>query len=1055
MAANDQAASVASRAQVEQRYEFELDGSGQALRLAGDANLMAVGGSKGGSGFVQLLDRQGRSMWRYITREPIRHVTISDVGGFVGAGCDDSQVYFFDRRGLLLWRYKCDRKITGVAVSRDGNVLCAGSEDQGVYFFDNRNTPRRFVWKVRLEGVVSAVVMVPSGDNILAGGDDGGIYFIDAREGHMAWKAYAKAPVTSVATSKFADIVVAGAADGSVHCFDLGGRLLWERLTAGGITDVTVDNRGAFVGAASKDGSVYLFDQNGDLKWSHPVGSADATVELSRNGDLIFVATAEGRLFCFAASGGLVFDVHAPDRPVALDIGSDSETFCVLDEGALRVFETRQVFKSLILSLRDQILKVRERGADISKALPFEKQAVSSLKNFDYRGVYEAVSGCESELRAAAAKLSQDSEVERTAKDGLAELRSAEAQARGMGLETARVKVVIDEVAKAVGAGQFPEAVAKLESAKNVVGELEKRQELADKAKRLQEEAKDAIQRAREYPGVSVDEAEMQLTLAKEALDARNFSMATEHAALAHEMVLMARRSSPAAIEAEVQDIRAKVQAEQVGEAEAATVEGGLQNAIAYYAGARSWRELGESFELLDTLWTQRAQAKGQAGPSNRHALEAAAFAYLDAGDLQRAAQIAERAMDFKLAAKLLEGLKQPEEARRVLGKLGSEQRARRQELQEGGRKLDDYIGQLVGQHRTQEAAAELLKFERFDEAIGMLEGQSDPASVAFLIRVHFHQGKFKRLLEATATAEESLLREVDRGHAELLPTLGRLVAGHGVVAEVLGAGDEIDRAQQMEVTYLEEFARRLKAGTPTDRDEDAAATLFYLKAGKRDEVRALAKARTGPFYDWLRDAEVMIERGNLKGFRKMLELFSRDFVARFYHMGSTLPSLVPPSNAADALDETYPFNLMAQVLHQYRLFSDPDFIESIKRKGDELLAARDFERALPFYREVQERDPFGIVPREDVAARVAGIYFARGKRDDARREVKQLRVNERDVYARIPSIQGLEEVKVKGEAQAAQAAGGGSAEGKRCPACGELVPRVAVRCFRCGSPIR
>ena len=749
----------ASRAQVEQRWELTLDGAGRALRLAADANLMAVGGAKDGAGFVQLVDRGGKSLWRYITREPIRHVAISDVGGFVGAGCDDAQVYFFDRRGLLLWRYKCDRRVTGVSVSRDGNVLCAGSEDQGVYFFDNRNTPRRFVWKVRLEGVVGAVAMVPSGDNILAGASDGGIYFLDAREGHVAWKAFAKAPVSAVATSKFADIVVAGADDGSVHCFDLGGRLLWERLTAGAITDVSVDNRGAYVAAASKDGSLYLFDQHGDLRWSHPVGSAQATVEITRNGDLVFVATAEGRLFCFSASGGLVFDVHTPARPMALDIAADSEAFCVLDEGALRAFETRQVFKSLILSVREQILRHRGRGADVEKALGFEKQAVACLKNFDYKGVRDAVAACEAELGAAAAKLSQDSEVEKRAKEGLAAARAAEARARGAGIETSRVAPLVDGVAAAVGRGEYTQALALLEGARGPVGDLEKRQELAQRAARLQLEAKDAIDRARQYPGVSVDEAEMQLALAKEAIEARNFPMATEHAALAHEMVLMARRSSPAAIEAEVQEIRARVHAEQVGGDDAGNAEGGLQNAIAYYAGARSWRELGESFELLDSLWAQRARARGQAAPGVRHALEAAAYAYLDAGDVQRAAQIAERAADFKLAAKLLEGLKQPEEARRVLGKLGAEQRARRQELQEGAKKLDDYVGQLVGQRRHKEAAAELIRFERYEEAIGMLEGQSDPASVAFLLRIHFHQGKFQRLLEATRAAEEPLRR--------------------------------------------------------------------------------------------------------------------------------------------------------------------------------------------------------------------------------------------------------------------------------------------------------
>ncbi len=239
---------------------------------------------------MALLDRGGKQLWKYITREPIRSVAVSDVGGFVAAGCDDAQVYFFDRRGLLLWRYKCDQRVTGVGVSRDGNVLAAGSEDQGVYYFDNRNTPRRFVWKLRMEGVVNSVAIVPSGENILAGAQDGGIFFMDSREGAVIWKAFARAPVLCVAASKFADVMAAGADDGSLHCFDFGGKLLWERQTAGAILDVSLDNRGAFVAALSKDGTLYCFDaKGGALLWSHPTGSDGGRVKLTKNGDLVFV----------------------------------------------------------------------------------------------------------------------------------------------------------------------------------------------------------------------------------------------------------------------------------------------------------------------------------------------------------------------------------------------------------------------------------------------------------------------------------------------------------------------------------------------------------------------------------------------------------------------------------------------------------------------------------------------------------------------------------------------------------------------------------------------
>jgi outer membrane protein assembly factor BamB len=1038
-----------SRALVTQKWEFPLEGRGQDLRIAGDGNLFAVGGTREGAGFVSLVDKAGKALWRYITREPISTVAISDVGGFVAAGCDDSQVYFFDRRGLLLWRYKCDRRITAVGVSRDGNTLAAGSEDFGVYYFDNRNTPRRFVWKLRVEGVVSALAIVPSGENVLAGSQDGGIYFMDAREGNVVWKTFARAPVNTVAVSKFADVMAAGSDDGSVLCFDFGGRLLWERQTAGGIMEVSIDNRGAFVAALSKDGTLYFFEaKGGGLLWSHPVGSPEGQVKLAKNGDLVFVLTKDSRFLCLSAAEGVVFEARAGSEAVAFDVSADTETLALLERGVLRVFETKTVFKSLIMSLRQYILKARERGADITAALNHEKTAVGALKNFDYKGVHANVVAAEGALRGALAKLSEDSEVQRRAREALQQLEQTTKDGRAAGFDTGAVAQVVEAAAKAVEAREFGKALSIVQDARGKVQDLQRKREAFEKAKHQIEGAAYAVERALQFNGVNVKEADAQLRTAEDAMKERNFSMAAEYASLAHEMVLHARRSSPKAIEAEVREIREKLHGGHLQMADAAILEGGLQNAIAYYAGARSFKELGAAFELLDTLWTQQAKLKGQPS-SAKHALEAAAFAYLDAGDAARAAEIAERALDYKFAAKLRERLKQPEEAQRVLNRLGADRSARRTEMASEGRKVDDYIGSLISAKKYVQAAAELCRFDRYAEAVSLLEAQRDPTGVAFLLRICFHLGQYDRMVATASAAEVALREEVQRGNAELLPFLGRLLTGHSFLAEVMGYTTEQDRVTEGWTAFLAEHERLGRDGP--DRDADAAAVLAWLSRGERAKVRALSQARQGPFYDWLRDAEVMIERGNLKGFRKMLSLFERDFVGRSVHMGSQLKSLLPPSNAADALDELFPFNLNGQLLELYRLSVNEDFLRRLLAKGDQLLAAKEYEKALPYFREVLAKDPFGTCNRVQVAARVTGIYLARGGREAADRTIAELGLDAHAVLSEVAKLPGLAGIETPVVAPARASNG----EGKRCPNCGELVPKVAVRCFRCGSPIR
>ncbi len=1041
-----------SKAQVEQRWESPLEAAGLDLKASGDGSLIALGGDLQGSGQVILLDRAGKQLWKYITREAIRTVAVSDVGGFVAAGCEDAQVYFFDRRGLLLWRYKCDQRIRAIAVSRDGNVLAAGSEDQGVYYFDNRNTPRRFVWKLRMEGVVNAVAMVPSGENVLAGAGDGGIFFMDAREGAVIWRAFAKAPVLCLATSKFGDVMAAGSEDGSLHCFDFGGRLVWERQTAGSILDVSVDNRGAFVAALSKDGTLYFFDaKGGALLWSHATGSDGGRVKLTKNGDLVFVVTSDDRVLCLSADEGLIFDVHAAGRAVGLEVTADSETVLLLEAGHVRAFDTKALFKSLILSLRQYILTCRERGTEIEQALAFEKQAVAALKNFDYKGVHAAVLSAEGVLREGLAKLSEDSEVQRRASEALSDLKKSESEARALGFDTAGVKAVVEAAGKAIAAREFGRALSAVTDARGKVVDLNRRREGLEKAKRALEAAKGAIEAAKGYDGVSTVDATNQLGLAEASFAERDFTMAAEYAALSSEMMMQARRASPKAVEGEVKEIEARLAKGPLDPADLPRVEAGLNNAIAHYQGRRAFRELGGTYELLERAWGPDLQGKAPAhGP--RQALEAAAFAYLDAGDGGRAAQVAERAHDERFAAKLYERLKQKEEAGRIVEKIAAADRARRSELAAEGRKVDDYIGGLVSAKRYAQAASELVKFERFGEATSLLEGQRDPVSAAFLLRIYFHLGQYDRLIAACGSIEAALRDEVARGAQELLPFLGRLLVGHGFVAQVAGAPSEADRVADLWSFFLLAYER--KQGSQADRELDAVAFAALFARGDRKKVQNIAAGRQGPFYEWIRDAEVMVERGNQKGFRKMIALFDRDFVTRFVHMGSPLKSLIPPSNAEDALDELFPFNVNAQLAESYRITLNQDFFERLRNQGDKLMEAKEYEKAAPFFRDELARDAFGLLPRTQMAARLASIYLLRGDTEGAHRAVAELGLEAPAVMkevSKLPWGAGLSASPPSTAAGAAKPA----AEGKRCGSCGELVPRVAVRCYRCGAPIR
>jgi WD40 repeat protein len=1030
---------------VVETWRYTIEGYALDMDISNGAELIVIGGVIGeNNGIIYLFDRSGRLLWKYANPEPFSSVAISDDGNFIVAGSDDNQTYFFDRRGLLLWRYSADKKIRCVEVSEDGNTLVTGSDDNNVYFFDNSRRIKRFAWKYRFDNSASAVAMSKKGNYILAGSDDHGIYALDS-DGQLMWRHTAKGAITSVSVSKFADYLVAGSQDGNVYCFNIGGKETWTHPTGGSIQDVKVDLRGTTIAAYSQDGILYCTDERGTLQWQMEIGDPEGRVSITDDGSLIMCLVGDGRVFLLTREGGILFEFQTRESTWGAMFSGDGENFVTVGSRIINFYDTRPALVSLIQSCREAIKGANRQGSDIQEAMELQKEAVGAYKGHNYPEVFEILLEIEEVLETSKRVADEKRSFRNEASQTINLLQTRLEEALELSIDSTQLKELIDDAMEAFRDGEYQEALDTSRGAEPILQDIAKAVKMRQRADYALKQAQREFSKAQMYDDVKLDEVEKYLGRAHKAFDGGNFQSSLEYSSLAYEFLLKAKAKSPKAIEKELKKAKELIASGEIKE-NANTIEGALLNSITHYMDAKDFGSLGNCYETLGNYWKQKET--GDVGQRvYKSSMEAAIYAYHDAGDTERCVLIAKEIENFRVAAKYMEVAKDSEEAKaiwEIVEARESEDQQRKVELGESARKESD---ELLNQHKPLEAALALTKKDLLEEASDVLRGESDLKSVLFLTRLLHQLQDYDRLVGVLNSSESSLRYELAHGNTGVMSAYGTILLGHEYLAGLMGMNKEADRVREEIAHFASEYMSRIASKEASAEEiSDGVLVYHYLREHNEEDLLKLIRTRSGPLWELLETLEERLEKRDLRGFRQLLQVYMSEFVPKYYPVMSPLPQVQPPKNVVMGFQQLFPFNVMARVHDLYKVYLNRDYFVNLKNQADQLLIDEKFDDAGPLYEDLLALDKFAYVSTKEVRIRLAGSLLGLNRRADAEACLEPIPLTLEDAFTQLETIPGLEAVVDRHRSF--------GLEGQNCPNCGTEVPKVAVRCYRCGTKL-
>jgi hypothetical protein len=1032
-------------ADVVETWRYTIEGYALDMDISNGAELIVIGGVIGeNNGIIYLFDRSGRLLWKYANPEPFSSVAISDDGNFIVAGSDDNQTYFFDRRGLLLWRYSADKKIRCVEISEDGNMLVTGSDDNNVYFFDNSRRIKRFAWKYRFDNSASAVAMSKKGNYILAGSDDHGIYALDS-DGQLMWRHNAKGPITSVSVSKFADYLVAGSQDSSIYCFNIGGKETWTLPTGGSVQDVAVDLRGNTIVAYSQDGWLYCLDERGTLLWKLDIGDPEGRVSITDDGRMIMCLVGDGRVVLLTREGGLLFEFQTRESTWGAMFSHDGENFVTVGARIINFYDTRPALVSLIQSCREAIKRANRRGSDIQEAMEYQKRAVQAYKNHDYASVFAALVEVEGALEQSKRVADEMRSFRNEASQTINLLQTRLEEALELSIDVTKLKEEIDAAQEAFRDGEYQEALDIARDSEPILQEIGKAVKMRQRADYALQQAQKEFSKAQMYDDVHLDEVEKYLGRAHKAFDGGNFQSCLEYSSLAYEFLLKAKSKSPRAIEKELKRAKELIASGDVKE-NSTTIEGALLNAITHYMEASDFAALGSCYETLGNYWKQKEV--GDVGNRvYRSSMEAAIYAYHDAGEVERCVLLAKEIQNFRAAGKYLELVKKPDEAKEiweVVEARESEEEERTKELGEPARKESET---LVDEHKPLEAALVLAKAGLHVEAAEILRGESDLKAVLFQTRLLHQLQDYERLVGVLNTTESSLRYELAHGNTGVISAYGTILLGHEYLAGLLGMAKESEKVGEEIAHYASDYMSRVASKEASaDEISDGVLVYHYLKEHNREDLLRLVRTRSGPMWELLETLEERLEKRDLRGFKQFLQVYLSEFVPKYYPVLSPLPQVQPPKNVVMGFQQLFPFNVMARVYDLYSVYLNRDYFVNLKDQADQLLIDEEYDHAGPLYEELLALDKFAYVSTKEVRIRLAGALLGLDRRADAEAALESIQLTLEDAFGQLETIPGLEAVVDRHRSF--------GLEGQNCPNCGTEVPKVAVRCYKCGTKL-
>ncbi|NOQ53486.1 MAG: hypothetical protein GQ558_02640, partial [Thermoplasmata archaeon] len=104
------------------------------------------------------------------------------------------------------------------------------------------------------------------------------------------------------------------------------------------------------------------------------------------------------------------------------------------------------------------------------------------------------------------------------------------------------------------------------------------------------------------------------------------------------------------------------------------------------------------------------------------------------------------------------------------------------------------------------------------------------------------------------------------------------------------------------------------------------------------------------------------------------------------------------------------------------------------------------YDDAGPLYEELLELDKFAYVSTKEVRIRLAGALLGLDRRVDAEAVLETMSLTLEDALGQLETIPGLESVVDRHRSF--------GLEGQKCPNCSTEVPKVAVRCYKCGTKL-
>ncbi len=1030
---------------VVETWRYTIEGYALDMDISSGAELIVIGGVIGeNNGIIYLFDKSGRLLWKYTNPEPFSSVAISDDGNFIVAGSDDHVTYFFDRRGLLLWRYSADKKIRCVEISEDGQLLVTGSDDNNVYFFDNSRRIKRFAWKYRFDNSASSVAMSKKGNYILAGSDDHGVYALDS-DGQLMWKHNAKGAITSTAVSKFADYLVAGSQDGNIYCFNIGGKETWIQPTGGSVVSVTVDLRGTTIVGYSQDGHLYCLDERGTLLWKHKTDDPEGRVSITDDGQLIMCLVGSGRNFIVTREGGLLMEFQTRESTWGAMFAGDGENFVTVGARIINFYDTRPAMVSLIQSCREAIKRANRQGSDIQDAMELQKSAVQAYKGHDYVEVFESLLEVEESLEQSKQQADEMRSVRNDASKTINILQTRLDEANELHIDTRQLKKEIDAAMSAFRDGEYDKALEISRGAEPILQDIGKAMKMRQRAEYALEQAQREFSKAQMYDDVRLDEVEKYLGRATKAFESGNFQSCLEYSSLAYEFLLKAKSKSPKAIEKELK--RAK---ELIAEGEikdnANAIEGALLNAITHYLDSSDFAALGSCYETLGNYW--KAKESGDVGTRVfNSSMEAAIYAYYDSGELDRCVLLAKEIGNFRAAAKYQEVGKRPEQASalwEIVETREAEDKARILEKGEPARKEAEV---LTMDHKPYEAATVLAKAQLFEEAADLLRGESDLRSVLFLTRILHQQADYDRLVGVLNTTESSLRYELAHGNTGVMSAYGTVLLGHEYLSTLMEMSKESERVREEIAHFVSDYLSRVASKEATAEEvSDGVVVYHYLKEHNRHDLLRLVNTRSGPLWELLQTLEDRLDKKDLRGFKQFLQVFWSEFVPKYYPVMSPLPQVQPPKHVVMGFQQLFPFNVMGRIHELYAIYLNRDYFVNMKNTADQLLIDERYDEAGPIYEEMLELDKFAYISTKEVRVRLAGALLGLDRRADAEAALEPIQLTLEEGFTQLETIPGLETVVDRHRSF--------GLEGQTCPNCNTEVPKVAVRCYKCGTKL-